>query len=122
MIDPSSLLELARELAQLDPRRPRQAALRRAVSTAYYALYHRIVLDGANHLVGYWGTGDERAIGDAATRWFTHQKLAAACAHFSGPSVKGKLRDRGGVALSTMTLTAGASGRADIPRVTESAA
>jgi hypothetical protein len=34
------LLELAEELARLDPRRPRQVNLRRAVSSAYYALFH----------------------------------------------------------------------------------
>jgi hypothetical protein len=37
---PSGLLDLARRLLTLDPRRPRQATLRRAVSTAYYALFH----------------------------------------------------------------------------------
>jgi uncharacterized protein (UPF0332 family) len=34
------LLGQAEQLAQLDPRRPKQANLRRAVSSAYYALFH----------------------------------------------------------------------------------
>jgi uncharacterized protein (UPF0332 family) len=34
------LLVQAQQLAQLDARRPRQANLRRAVSSAYYALFH----------------------------------------------------------------------------------
>jgi hypothetical protein len=36
----ADLLEQAEHLAQLDPTRPKQANLRRAVSSAYYALIH----------------------------------------------------------------------------------
>lgn len=39
-------------LAALDPRRPKQASLRRAVSTGYYSLFHLLVEDGASVLVG----------------------------------------------------------------------
>jgi hypothetical protein len=37
---PLDLLEQAKHLASRDPRKPRQASLRRALSTAYYALFH----------------------------------------------------------------------------------
>lgn len=37
------LLELAQQLANLEPANPRQACLRRAVSTAYYALFHLLI-------------------------------------------------------------------------------
>jgi len=37
------LLAQARVLANMDSTRPRQASLRRAVSTAYYALFHLLV-------------------------------------------------------------------------------
>ena len=37
---PNDLLEQARHLANREPKRPKQASLRRAVSTAYYALFH----------------------------------------------------------------------------------
>src|SRR5258708_8316828 len=37
------LLELAQLLANLEPTNPRQACLRRAVSTAYYALFHLLI-------------------------------------------------------------------------------
>ena len=37
------LLELAQELANLHPDQPHQASLRRAVSTAYYALFHLLI-------------------------------------------------------------------------------
>lgn len=37
------LLEVARALARLDSGRPRQATLRRAVSTAYYGAFHSLL-------------------------------------------------------------------------------
>ncbi len=40
----ADLLDPAEQLAQLDPRRPKQANLRRAVSSAYYALFHLLAL------------------------------------------------------------------------------
>jgi hypothetical protein len=43
----ADLLEQARQLAQLDPRRPKQASLRRAVSSAYYALFHLLAAEAS---------------------------------------------------------------------------
>jgi uncharacterized protein (UPF0332 family) len=48
----SDLLTTAGQLAQLHQRRPRQADLRRAVSTAYYALFHGLAETAADRLVG----------------------------------------------------------------------
>jgi uncharacterized protein (UPF0332 family) len=45
------LLALAKILLTLDPRKPRQANLKRALSTAYYALFHLLVHDGVDYLV-----------------------------------------------------------------------
>lgn len=54
----SDLLKQAHRLARHEPRRPRQASLRRAVSTAYYALFHlladaasREIVSGQNQTV-----------------------------------------------------------------------
>ncbi len=47
-------LENARAIAALDKGRPRQASLRRAVSTAYYALFQALCEMCADELVG-WG-------------------------------------------------------------------
>jgi hypothetical protein len=41
------LLEQAEKLAQLDPRRPKQANLRRAISSAYYALFHLLAAEAS---------------------------------------------------------------------------
>lgn len=45
------LLKQAEQLAIADPRKPRQASLRRAVSAAYYALFHKLVDQGTVFLV-----------------------------------------------------------------------
>ena len=42
---PRRLLELSQALVSLEARRPRQATLRRAISTAYYSLFHLLVSD-----------------------------------------------------------------------------
>ena len=43
----ADLLDQAKQLAQLDPRRPRQANLRRAISSAYYALFHLLAWEAS---------------------------------------------------------------------------
>ena len=40
---PRDLLDQAAHLAKREPRKPRQASLRRAVSAAYYALFHLLI-------------------------------------------------------------------------------
>ncbi len=47
------LLALAEELARREPGRPRQVSLRRAISTAYYALFHAVCFECADALVGW---------------------------------------------------------------------
>ena len=51
-MDSKQLLELAETLTQATGGRPRQVALRRAVSTAYYAMFHSLTKDIAECLVG----------------------------------------------------------------------
>ena len=55
-MNPSDLIRIARQLASGavggNRGRPRQAELRRAVSAAYYALFHTLALCGANLLAG----------------------------------------------------------------------
>jgi hypothetical protein len=43
----ADLLIQAEQLAQQDPRRPKQANLRRAVSSAYYALFHLLTSEAS---------------------------------------------------------------------------
>ena len=51
-MQPEALLELARHIAEHRRRRPSQVSLRRALSTAYYALFHALAQNGADELVG----------------------------------------------------------------------
>ena len=46
------LIETARGLTELSPRRPSQANLRRALSTAYYAIFHSLAATVADALMG----------------------------------------------------------------------
>ena len=46
------MIVTARKLANASPKKPRQAELRRAISTAYYALFHAMTKDAADMLVG----------------------------------------------------------------------
>ena len=72
---PLDLMEAARGLMELSPRRPSQANLRRAVSTAYYALFHCLAACAANALIG--------RVRDAAWhqtyRALDHGKARSAC-------------------------------------------
>lgn len=47
------LLDIAERLARFEERRPRRTSLRRAVSSAYYALFHALARLCADQLVGW---------------------------------------------------------------------
>jgi uncharacterized protein (UPF0332 family) len=66
------LLDQSDHLARRDPRRPKQANLRRAVSTAYYALFHLLV----SQAVSYWRLKRQRSV---LARSFDHRKMKGAC-------------------------------------------
>jgi uncharacterized protein (UPF0332 family) len=55
------LLATARRLARANPKKPRQADLRRAVSTAYYALFHALAQTFADLFVGTGAAGSDGA-------------------------------------------------------------
>ena len=65
------LLQQARRLAHQESKRPKQASLRRAVSTAYYALFHYLVAEA----VANWRQVELRA---AFSRGFEHNMMKAA--------------------------------------------
>src|SRR6266478_1063436 len=66
------LLELAQDLANKEPTNPKQASLRRAVSTAYYALFHLLIDDA----VSKWAAERQRSI---LARTFEHDKMKRIC-------------------------------------------
>lgn len=75
------LLEQAEQLLQLDPRRPRQANLRRAVSAAYYALFHLLVAEASKEFAS-----DEK-LRARIGRAFTHNEMKAASKSFAGTTL-----------------------------------
>lgn len=81
-IDPAKLLEASLEFAdhQVAQGRPRPVWLRRAVSTAYYALYHELCRAGAVHLLPSALPADQFRL----TRSFAHQALKDVCEWIAG--------------------------------------
>ena len=51
-MNPHDLMEAARALAESGPAPPTQARLRRAVSTAYYAMFHCLATSAADLFIG----------------------------------------------------------------------
>jgi hypothetical protein len=72
------LLEQARHLLALDPTRPRQVNLRRAVSAAYYALFHMLVSEASREFAS-----DEK-LRARIGRAFAHTEMKAASRSFAG--------------------------------------
>jgi uncharacterized protein (UPF0332 family) len=71
MAYPHDLIEQARHLANRERTRPRQASLRRAVSSAYYALFHLLI----DEAVFQWKIGAQRP---QLARTFEHARMKAA--------------------------------------------
>ncbi len=72
MAFPDDLLEQAYDLAQKEATEPKQASLRRAVSTAYYALFHLLI----DEAVSKWAVERQRSI---LARTFEHGKMKGIC-------------------------------------------
>jgi len=69
---PNELLAQARHLATKEPRRPRDASLRRSVSAAYYALFHLLTAEASRFLVS--GT-DRGGLQSLLARGFAHSEI-----------------------------------------------
>lgn len=65
---PDQLLEQAQHLANREKKRPRQASLRRAVSTAYYAFFHLLISEATKN----WKRVGQR---NALARVFGHGRM-----------------------------------------------
>lgn len=78
MLDANQLLIVAAQLADAPTRgAPQQAKLRRAISTAYYALFHRLAAGAADLLVGSNARGTQRYL--IVYRSFEHRRIADVC-------------------------------------------
>ncbi|MEO8844834.1 MAG: hypothetical protein ABI591_23810 [Kofleriaceae bacterium] len=72
------LLAQAKHLAELEPRRPKQASLRRAISTAYYSMFHLLVDEATMFVV------PTAALRAAVARSFDHKALKNAAKLMGG--------------------------------------
>lgn len=72
---PSDLLGQARLLVGGEPKKPKQASLRRAVSAAYYSLFHLLAEDAAKAMFRGTNAADLRA---AVRRAFQHATMKKA--------------------------------------------
>ena len=71
------LLEQARHLARREARRPKQASLRRAVSAAYYAVFHLLIEEASRGVVaGDAGTTPLRPL---VGRSYDHGEMRRVC-------------------------------------------
>lgn len=90
------LLEQAYHLARRDRTRPKQASLRRAVSTAYYALFHLLIREAVSN----WKRDDHRA---ELARAFDHGPMRKASDSFA----KGKFPNQSPLAVADLKQVAG---------------
>ena len=78
-MDPDHLLQLAADLAEINPRRPRRADLCRAVSTTYYAMFHCLARTCADSLAGRAGTVGNRPMWRRVYRTPEHRQARTRC-------------------------------------------
>lgn len=78
----ADLLDQADHLATVDLRRPRHANLRRAVSAAYYSLFHLFVDEATMMMFG--GTGSRKDFRNVLARGFSHASMRDTCRSFAG--------------------------------------
>lgn len=72
---PQDLIEQAEHLALRERTRPKQASLRRPVSTAYYALFHLLVEEACRN----WRDASQRL---TLARAFDHGPMKSSCEQF----------------------------------------
>lgn len=76
------LLEQAKHLANREPKRPKQASLRRAISAAYYSLFHLLISSAISH----WNNQQQRP---HMARGFEHKAMKDASKKIAGKNFRG---------------------------------
>ena len=76
---PADLVALAKSLVASQKGKPSQVSLRRAVSSAYYALFHQLARSGADLLMGTVGADRSRPVWRQTYRALDHGAAATAC-------------------------------------------
>lgn len=84
------LLAQVRHLATREPKRPKQASLRRSVSASYYAVFHLLVDNGVRRLVS--GGTDREPLRHVLRRAFVHGHMNDVATQFADGTVKDQLK------------------------------
>lgn len=82
------LLRQAHQLATRERQRPRQASLRRAISAAYYELFHLLVHEATNRLIGGVARAELR---HCLGRAFAHADMKSVAQQFAANNVSQKV-------------------------------
>jgi hypothetical protein len=77
---PKDLLDQAERLLSQEPKRPKQARLRRAISTAYYALFHLLVSEATKRMA----PRSPKYLDLQMQRAFDHVAMKDVCSSFAG--------------------------------------
>lgn len=85
---PKDLLEQAEFLTIREKQRPRQASLRRAVSTAYYAFFHLLNAEA----VALLAPNVDEPTRHRMRRWFDHGEMKIVCEKFLPPTLGAPLK------------------------------
>lgn len=109
-IRPRWLIRLALELSGRGRGQPRNTNLRRATSTAYYALFHEIALSTASHAL----PGSTAAELQRATRHMTHTSIKTVAAWIAGETPPKHLQTVVARLRANADLTSVASAFADL--------
>jgi uncharacterized protein (UPF0332 family) len=105
-------LAQAKSLALSEKLKPKQASLRRSISTAYYALYHFLTEQATSEFVS--GKGFNTQLRHMAARSVAHSRVKEVCKQFE----KDKVEQMSEI-LRPMALRLGFAGDADVRIVTE---
>lgn len=87
----ADLLQQTEDLLNLDPRRPKQASLRRSISTAYYSLFSLLVDEAARAAVG--GGPGKKLLRGYVIRTFYHKGMADVCRRFVNKNHSKKIEE-----------------------------
>ena len=76
----ADLLAQSRHLATRSAKKPKQADLRRAISAAYYSLFHFLIHESSRQVAGSQSTQED--LKQLTSRAFEHGKMKEVCAEF----------------------------------------
>jgi len=97
-MEPDDLLDHAERLLKSGRGKPRQVELRRAVSAAYYSLFHRFLKSAADDLIGGNAAARRSSAYRLLYRGFEHSKMRQVSIDAGKVELPAKLKEASGLA------------------------